>query len=191
VIRSVTPLLGLAILWSVVAGAGEDWPPYFVGEVVVAGETEDPTAATGTVSVLEADDIRKLGAATVAEALRHLAGASMSAGARDEQRVWVRGYEPSDVPVLLGRHPDRRPLLGRVDLNQVPVGDVARIVLARERRFAGVRTGRHGRRHQHHHRPGRGAAGYSADLDAADHSTVRPRAAPARREASDWYVGVG
>ena len=73
--RHVTPLLGLALLWPVAAGAGEDWPPYFVGEVVVAGESDDPAAGTGTVTVLEAEDIRKLGAATVAEALQHLAGA--------------------------------------------------------------------------------------------------------------------
>jgi iron complex outermembrane receptor protein len=190
--RSVTPFLGLAILGSVVAGAGEDWPPYFVGEVVVVGASDEPAATTGTVSVLEADDIRRLGAATVAEALRHLAGASMSVGARDEQRVWVRGYEPSDVLVLLDGIPIADPYTGEVDLGQVPVGDVARIVLAR-----GAASPEYG--------PcgmggvinivtvqGAGAAGYSADLEAADHSTIRAHAAAGGATgASDWYVGVG
>jgi iron complex outermembrane receptor protein len=191
-IRSVTSVLGLAILWSVVAGAGDGWPPYFVGEVVVAGETEDPAAGTGTVSVLEADDIRKLGAATVAEALRHLAGASMSVGARDEQRVWVRGYEPSDVLVLLDGIPIADPYSGEVDLGQVPVGDVARIVLTRGAASPEYGPGGMGGVINIVTVQGTGAPGVSADLEATDQSTVRAHAAAGGAAgASDWYVGVG
>ncbi len=190
--RFVTSLLGLAILWSAIAGAGEDWPPYFVGEVVVVGETEDPAATIGTVSVLEADDIRKLGAATVAEALRHLAGASMSVGARDEQRVWVRGYEPSDVLVLLDGIPIADPYSGEVDLGQVPVGDVARIVLARGAASPEYGPGGMGGVINIVTVQGAGAAGYSADLETADHSTVRAHAAAGGGAgATDWYVGLG
>jgi iron complex outermembrane receptor protein len=176
----------------VVAGAGEDWPPYFVGEVVVAGETEDPTAATGTVSVLEADDIRKLGAATVAEALRHLAGASMSAGARDEQRVWVRGYEPSDVLVLLDGIPIADPYSGEVDLGQVPVGDVARIVLARGAASPEYGPGGMGGVINIVTVQGAGTAGYSADLETADHSMVRAHAAAGGAQArpTGWAWGT-
>jgi outer membrane cobalamin receptor len=190
--RHVTPLLGLAMLWTLAASTGEDWPPYFVGEVVVAGDTEDRAATTGTVSVLEADDIRKLGAATVAEALRHLAGASMSVGPRDEQRVWVRGYEPSDVLVLLDGIPIADPYSGEVDLGQVPVGDVARIVLARGAASPEYGPGGMGGVINIVTVQGAGAAGYSADLDADDHSTIRAHAAAGGAVGpSDWYVGLG
>jgi outer membrane receptor protein involved in Fe transport len=191
-IRSVTSVLGLTILWSAIAGAGEDWPPYFVGEVVVVGEADDPAATTGTVSVLEADDIRRLGAATVAEAVGHLAGASMSVGARDEQRIWVRGYEPADVLVLLDGIPIADPYSGEVDLGQVPVGDVARIVLARGAASQEYGPGGMGGVINIVTVQGAGTAGYSADVEAADHSTVRAHAAAGGAAgAADWYVGVG
>ena len=190
--RHVTPLLGLALLWPVAAGAGEDWPAYFVGEVVVAGESDDPAAGTGTVTVLEAEDIRKLGAATVAEALQHLAGASMSVGARDEQRVWVRGYEPADVLVLLDGIPIADPYSGEVDLGQVPVGDVARIVLTQGAAAPEYGPGGMGGVINIVTVQGAGAPGVSADLEATGESTLRAHAAAGGAAgATDWYVGVG
>jgi len=182
-IRSVTPLLGLAILCSAAARGGDDWPPYFVGEVVVVAESDDPTAGPGTVTVLEADDIRRLGAATVADAVQHLAGASISVGARDEQRIWVRGYEPADVLVLLDGIPIADPYSGEVDLGQVPVGDVARIVLSRGAAspeygpggWAGSSTSSPSRA------PGRRAAPATSRPPASRRSAPTPR--PAARRA--------
>ncbi|HQN97337.1 MAG TPA: TonB-dependent receptor [Thermoanaerobaculales bacterium] len=191
-IRSVTPLLGLAILCSAAARGGDDWPPYFVGEVVVVAESDDPTAGPGTVTVLEADDIRRLGAATVADAVQHLAGASISVGARDEQRIWVRGYEPADVLVLLDGIPIADPYSGEVDLGQVPVGDVARIVLSRGAASPEYGPGGMGGVINIVTVQGAGAAGCSGDLEATGESTVRAHAAAGGAAgAADWYVGVG
>jgi outer membrane cobalamin receptor len=191
-IRSVTSFLALAMLGIGVAGAGEGWPPYFVGEVVVVGEQDEPAVGTGTVSVLEADDIRKLGAATVGEALQYLAGASMSVGARDEQRIWVRGYEPADVLVLLDGIPIADPYSGEVDLGQLPVGDVARIVLTQGAATPEYGPGGMGGVVNIVTAQGAGAAGVSADLEATGESTVRAHAAAGGASgATDWYLGVG
>ncbi|HSM50045.1 MAG TPA: hypothetical protein VLA75_01440, partial [Thermoanaerobaculia bacterium] len=61
---------GLAALTVAMAagsvGAGEAWPPYFVGEVVVVDRAEDEAPGPGAVSVLDAEDLERLGAATVA-----------------------------------------------------------------------------------------------------------------------------
>ena len=191
-IRSVSPLLAPAILWSAIASGGDDWPPYFVGEVVVIAESEALATGSGTVTVLEADEIRRLGAATVAEAVQHLAGASLSVGARDEQRIWVRGYEPADVLVLLDGIPIADPYSGEVDLGQVPVGDVARIVLTRGAASPIYGPGGMGGVINIVTVQGGGAPGLSADLEATDHSTARVHAAAGGTAgASDWYVGVG
>lgn len=191
-IRGVAALAAVMLLWPAGARGADDWPPYFVGEVVVVGTTDEVAGGPGTVSVLEAEDIRRLGAHTVAEAVQHLSGAFASVGARDEQRVWVRGYEPVDVLVLLDGIPIADPYSGEVDLGQVPVGDVARIVLTRGAASPAYGPGGMGGVINIVTVQGSGAAGVAADVEATDHATVRAHAATGGSSGTmDWYVGAG
>jgi iron complex outermembrane receptor protein len=102
--------------------------PYFVGEVVVSGEEAPPP---GTVDTLEAEALAASGAVSVAEALELLPAVSLSTGARNEAKIWVRGYEQSNVLVLLDGVPISDPYYGDLDLGQLPVFDIARITVTR------------------------------------------------------------
>lgn len=132
------PVITLTIIvtfgWSLASAQSGDpnsIRPYFVGEVVVNSPAEDPTDGTGTVEILEAEEIAALGVTSVAEALEHATGVSMSTGARNEQRVWIRGYQQSEVLILIDGIPIADPYSGQVDLGQIPVSDVAKIVVTR------------------------------------------------------------
>ncbi len=104
--------------------------PFFLGEVVVAGEDEKEPPP-GTADTLEADAIEAAGVVTVGEALELLPGVSLSVGARNEQKVWVRGYEQSNVLLLVDGVPVADPYSGDVDLGLLPIFDVARITVTR------------------------------------------------------------
>ena len=74
--------------------------PFFLGEVVVSeGEDEEPPP--GTTDSLDGKTLAAAGVTTVGEGLELLPGVSMSTGGRNEQKVWVRGYEQSIVILLV------------------------------------------------------------------------------------------
>ncbi len=127
---AIIVMLGLSSA-SAQSGDSQSNHPYFVGEVVVNSEADNPADGTGTVEVLEADEIAALGVTSVAEALEHVTGVSMSTGARNEQRIWIRGYQQSEVLVLIDGIPIADPYSGQVDLGQISVSDVAKIVITR------------------------------------------------------------
>lgn len=127
---TIIVILGLASA-PAQSGDPDSTHPYFVGEVVVNSHAEDPTDGTGAVEVLGAEEIATLGVTSVAEALEHVTGVSMSTGARNEQRVWIRGYQQSEILVLIDGIPIADPYSGQVDLGQIPVSNVAKIVVNR------------------------------------------------------------
>ena len=55
----------------------------------------------------------------------------MSVGGRNEQKVWVRGYEQSNVLLLVDGVPIADPYYGDLDLGQLPLFDVARVSVTR------------------------------------------------------------
>lgn len=103
--------------------------PFFFGEIVVVDEDENPSS--GTLDLIDSETIRRTGAVTVGEALALLPGVSMSVGGRAEQKIWVRGYEQSNVLVLVDGVPVSDPYYGDLDLGQLPVFDVSRISVTR------------------------------------------------------------
>ena len=103
--------------------------PFFFGEIVVVDEDEDPPP--GTTDVMDADAIRASGVVTIGQALELLPGVSMSIGGRNEQKLWVRGYEQSNVLLLVDGVPVSDPYFGDLDLGQLPIFDVARVSVTR------------------------------------------------------------
>ena len=102
--------------------------PYFIGEVVVSADDAPPPGANDS---LDAETIDAAGVMTAAEALELLPGVSLSTTGRSEQKIWVRGYEQSNVLVLVDGVPMADPYYGDLDLGQLPIFDVARISVTR------------------------------------------------------------
>ena len=103
--------------------------PFFFGEIVVVDEDDEPPP--GTTDVMDAVAIQTTGVVTIGEALGLLPGVSMSIGGRDEQKLWVRGYEQSNVLLLVDGVPVSDPYNGDLDLGQLPIFDVARVSVTR------------------------------------------------------------
>lgn len=105
-------------------------PAYFVGEVVVSARPDEP-APPGATDVVDAAALDASGAATVAEALQWVPGVSVSTGARNEPKAWVRGYEQTNVLVLVDGVPVSDPYGGDLDLGMLSTSDVAQITVTR------------------------------------------------------------
>jgi iron complex outermembrane receptor protein len=107
----------------------DEGSPFFFGEIVVVDGDGEPSS--GTTDILDAAAIQAAGAVTIGRALELLPGVSMSVGGRDEQKVWVRGYEQSNVLLLVDGVPISDPYYGDLDLGQLPIFDVARVSVTR------------------------------------------------------------
>lgn len=129
-------LLQESSLWSVQQKKEEKerekLPRFFLGEIIVTAEREI-TSATATVNEITAEDIEASNATTVAEALRLLPGLDVTVGRKNEFSVNIRGIDQSRVVILLDGMPIYEPFFGKVDLNQLPVENIAKIKVVRGR----------------------------------------------------------
>lgn len=112
-----------------VGEAAAEGSPFFFGEIVVVDEDEGPPP--GATDLMDAAAIQATGVVTVGQALELLPGVSMSTGGRNEQKIWVRGYEQSNVLLLVDGVPISDPYYGDLDLGQLPIFDVARVSVTR------------------------------------------------------------
>ncbi len=110
----------------------EQLPRFFLGEIIVTAEREI-TSTTATVNEVTAEDIKISNATTVAEALRLLPGVDVTVGRKNEFMVNIRGIDQSRIVVLLDGMPIYEPFFGKVDLNQLPVENIAKIKVVRGR----------------------------------------------------------
>ncbi len=109
------------------AQPAEDEQVFTLGEIVVTGERlvkESPT----TISVVTADDIAKQNAKDLGEALSLVPGAYFHHGrSKGEFYVSLRGFEQTNVLILLDGVPIYQPYEGLVNLQDIPVQNIARI----------------------------------------------------------------
>ncbi|MDP8257078.1 MAG: TonB-dependent receptor plug domain-containing protein, partial [Candidatus Alcyoniella australis] len=115
----------------------DDQSTFTLGEVVVLGK-RSPAQRTSFAVLIDAKDIKALGAQNVAEALAADSGSridaaptSISANGKHESLVSLRGLDPRNVAVLVDGVPIYEPYFHVLDLSKLPVGDVASIRIAR------------------------------------------------------------
>ena len=98
--RSTVGLLALSLpLVAVAAGEGV----FDLGTVVVtAARPQVGEVATAQVSsVVSRDEIRQFNRTTVGEAVNLLSGVTVSNNSRNEQTVYLRGYDPRQAPLFI------------------------------------------------------------------------------------------
>ncbi|TKJ31700.1 hypothetical protein CEE39_06930 [bacterium (candidate division B38) B3_B38] len=110
----------------------EQLPRFFLGEIIVTAEREI-TSTTATVDEISSEDIAASNATTVAEALRLLPGVDVTVGRKNEFSVNIRGIDQSRIVILLDGMPIYEPFFGKVDLNQLPIENIAKIKVVRGR----------------------------------------------------------
>lgn len=122
--------MGLMLL-PCLAAAGNAWGQVFsLGEIKVSASPLAPSAPGS--SVLEAEDIRLHDKESVGTALNMAAGVSLNkVGARNEEMVYVRGFDLRQVPVFMDGIPVYVPYDGYVDLGRFTTFDLSRIEVAK------------------------------------------------------------
>ena len=104
----------------------EEVPAFDLGKIVVAKDEEAIFGVPSTVGV-KAEDIENRNSQTVDEALDFIPGVRVTVGQKNEPYVMLRGFNQDDALILLDGIPIASPYYGYVDLNQIPVENIAEI----------------------------------------------------------------
>ncbi|MEG1679352.1 MAG: TonB-dependent receptor plug domain-containing protein, partial [Stenotrophomonas sp.] len=127
--RFVLPLSALLLPLSAAAADTAVAPPAFtLGSVDV--HAERGTSSTVAERALDADRIQQLDRNTVGDAVSVLPGVSLARNSRNEDMVYLRGFDPRQVPVFLDGVPLYVPYDGYVDFGRFTTFDLARIEVA-------------------------------------------------------------
>lgn len=130
--RLFRPLVWMCLLALLPAmpGFAADEEVFSLGEVIVTGEQQVVNLAT-TVTEVTAEDIKQRGAQTVAEALEQLPGVDVQKGGKGQSYVSVRGFDQGDLKVLIDGVPVYEQFFRTLDLDQIPVENIAKITVTK------------------------------------------------------------
>ena len=103
--------------------------PFDLGRVVVQGPKAAPAAAGETAISREQLDL--LNRETVGEAVAIAPGVNLSHNSRNESMLYVRGFDPRQVPVFLDGIPQYVPYDGYVDFGRFTTFDLGEIRIAK------------------------------------------------------------
>ncbi|RPH88998.1 MAG: TonB-dependent receptor, partial [Desulfobacteraceae bacterium] len=124
-------LVGAALGLLSLAGFGwaeekkpKEFEAYTLGEIVVSG---DKVRETTVITEVTAEDIEATNSKTVAEALSYAPGVKVTTGRKNEPNVSIRNFDQSQALVLIDGVPYYETNFGKLDLNQIPTDNVARI----------------------------------------------------------------
>ena len=104
-----------------------DYQAFELGDIFVTADKLPAVQDTAITTELTAEEIKATNSQTVAEALMYVPGIRVSTGRKNEPHVEVHGLSQEKVLVLIDGVPYYETRYGRLDLNQIPVDNVARI----------------------------------------------------------------
>lgn len=109
--------------------AQEAVPAFSLGQITVSSDRGENLYASDS---LDSEQIRQTDRETVGTAVAELPGVSLSkVGARNEEMVYVRGFDLRQVPIYVDGIPVYVPYDGYVDLGRFNTYDLARIDVAK------------------------------------------------------------
>ncbi len=103
--------------------------PFELGRVVVQGRAS--TSSSADESTLSREQLDQLNRETVGEAVVIAPGVNLSHNSRNESLVYVRGFDPRQVPVFLDGIPQYVPYDGYIDFGRFTTFDLAEIRVAK------------------------------------------------------------
>ena len=119
---------------------------YDLGEIFVTAEKPPAVQDVSVTTVITEEDFKATNTHTVAEALTYVPGVRVSTGRKNEPNIQIRGLDQSKALILIDGVPYYETNFGKLDLNQIPIDNVAKIevtkggasVLYGPNAFAGV-----------------------------------------------------
>ena len=109
---------------------GKDFEIYTLGEVVISAENPQ-VKKMAIVSEVTAEDIKATNSKTVAEALAFAPGIRVTTGRKNEPNVFIHGFDQSRILVLIDGVPYYETNAGKLDLNQIPTDNIAKIEITK------------------------------------------------------------
>lgn len=117
--------LGAALAQQAQPTVPPEFELYSMAEITVTADA--PKAEITLITTVTAEDIKAQNARTVAEALAATPGIRVSTGRKNEPNVSIHGFDQSKILVLIDGVPYYETNYGKLDLNQIPTDNIARI----------------------------------------------------------------
>jgi iron complex outermembrane recepter protein len=123
---------GNAVAGELTATKGpEGYEVFNLGEIYVTAE-KLPTSREITVTTeITAEEIKATNSRTVAEALSFVPGVVVSGGRKNQPNIQIRGLDQSRALILIDGVPYYETNGGKLDLNQLPVDNIAKIEITK------------------------------------------------------------
>lgn len=113
-----------------VAATDADMNEFTLGEVIVTGEQQVINLAT-TVNEVSQQDLKARGAETAADAMKLLPGVDVQTSGKGQSYVNIRGFDQSDLKILIDGVPVYEQYYRSLDLSQIPVDSIAKITVSK------------------------------------------------------------
>jgi outer membrane receptor protein involved in Fe transport len=110
-----------------VSKGSEGYEVFDLGEIFVTAEKTPASKEVTVTTEITADEIKATNSRTVAEALRYVPGVIVSTGRKNEPGIQIRGLNQSRALILIDGVPYYETNYGKLDLNQIPVDNIAKI----------------------------------------------------------------
>jgi iron complex outermembrane receptor protein len=105
----------------------KDYAVFNLGEVYVTSGKPPAVQETAITNEVTAEEIEATNSHTVAEALTYVPGLRVSTGRKNQPQIQIHGLGQSRILVLIDGVPYYETRYGFLDLNQIPVDNVAKI----------------------------------------------------------------
>jgi outer membrane receptor protein involved in Fe transport len=105
----------------------EEYQAFDLGEIYVTAEQMPASRDVTVTTEITAEEIKATNSRTVAEALTYVPGVIVSSGRKNEPGIQIRGLNQSRAIILLDGVPYYETNYGKLDINQIPVDNVAKI----------------------------------------------------------------
>jgi iron complex outermembrane recepter protein len=109
----------------------KDYEVFDLGEIFVTAEKPPAVQDVAVTTEVTQEEIQATNSHTVAEALRYVPGVIVSTGRKNEPNVQIRGLDQSKTLILIDGVPYYETNYGKLDLNQIPVDNIAKIVVTK------------------------------------------------------------
>jgi outer membrane cobalamin receptor len=121
-------LIGFAAAWAEEPAQGtQDYQVFDLGEIFVRSDRPPAVQETAITNELTEEQIEETNSQTVAEALQYVPGIRVSTGRKNEPDIQIHGMSQDKVLVLIDGVPYYETKYGKLDMNQIPVDNVAKI----------------------------------------------------------------
>jgi outer membrane cobalamin receptor len=107
--------------------AKKDYEVFDLGEVFVTSDKPPAVREMAIKNEITEEQIKATNSHTVAEALAHVPGIRVSTGRKNEPAIQIHGMPQEKVLVLIDGVPYYETNYGKLDMNQIPVDNIAKI----------------------------------------------------------------